>query len=69
MFAVIRTAHLFLIYKELNMKKLNGIKLNHRKNTENSATVELPVPALVRIPMSMHMGAPCTPLVKVGDAV
>ena len=51
------------------MKKLNGIKLNHRKNTENSATVELPVPAVVRIPMSMHMGAPCTALVKVGDAV
>ena len=51
------------------MKKLNGIKLNHRKNTENSATVELPVPAMVRIPMSMHMGAPCVPLVKVGDTV
>lgn len=51
------------------MKKLNGIKLNHRKNTENSATVILPVPNHVKIPMSMHMGVPCQPLVKVGDLV
>lgn len=51
------------------MKKLNGIKLNHRKNTENSATVQFPIPALVRIPMSMHMGVPCAPVVKVGDQI
>ena len=51
------------------MKKLNGIKLSHRKNTENSATVDFPLPAKVRIPMSMSMGAPCQPLVKVGDEV
>lgn len=51
------------------MKKLNGIRLKHRKNTENSATVEFPLPARVRIPMSMNMGVPCEPLVKVGDEV
>ena len=51
------------------MRKLNGIRLKHRKNTENSQTVEMPLPAKVRIPMSMHMGAPCQPLVKVGDMV
>lgn len=51
------------------MKKLNGIKLTHHKNTENAATVEFPLPAKVLIPMSMNMGAPCQPLVKVGDAV
>lgn len=51
------------------MKKLNGIRLKHRKNTENSQTVEMPLPSKVRIPMSMHMGAPCQPLVKVGDIV
>ncbi len=51
------------------MKKLNGIRLDHRKNTENSATVDFPLPAKVRIPMSMHMGAPCQPIVKVGDEV
>lgn len=51
------------------MKKLSGIKLNHRKNTENSATVDFPLPASVKIPMSMTMGAPCKPLVKKGDEV
>lgn len=51
------------------MKKLNGIKLNHRKNTENSVTVEFPLPSRVKIPMLMNMGAPCQPLVKVGDEV
>lgn len=51
------------------MKKLRGIKLNHRKNTENSATVDFPLPASVKIHMSMTMGAPCKPLVKKGDEV
>ena len=51
------------------MKKLKGIKLKHRKNTENSATVDFPLPKKVRIPMSMNMGAACLPLVKVGDEV
>lgn len=51
------------------MKKLNGIRLDHRKNTENCQTVEFPLPAVVKIPMSMTMGAPCQPLVKAGDEV
>lgn len=51
------------------MKKLKGIKLKHRKNTENCATVDFPIPKKVRIPMSMNMGAACQPLVKVGDEV
>ena len=56
-------------FEENKMKKLNGIKLAHRKNTESCATVDFPVPAKVTIPMSMNMGAPCQPLVKVGDEV
>lgn len=51
------------------MKKLKGIKLRHRKNTENCSAVQLPLPKTTKLPMSMHMGAPCTPLVKVGDIV
>ncbi len=51
------------------MNKLKGIKLKHRKNTENFATIQLPLPKKVILPMVMHMGAPCTPLVKVGDIV
>lgn len=59
----------YLIIKEKNMNKLNGIRLNHRKNTENSPTEEFSLPARVKIPMSMTMGAPCQPLVKAGDTV
>lgn len=51
------------------MRKLKGIKLKHRKNTENSVTVQLPLPSKIILPMSMHMGVPCTPLVRKGDTV
>ncbi|MDE6789908.1 MAG: electron transport complex subunit RsxC [Ruminococcus sp.] len=51
------------------MKKLNGIKLSHRKNTEDCATVNLPISKKVVLPMSMNMGASCNPIVKVGDCV
>ena len=51
------------------MKRLNGVHLAHNKGTEHIACVQLPLPAKVRIPMLMNMGAPCTPLVKVGDLV
>lgn len=51
------------------MKKLNGIKLNHRKHTENCKTIVLPIPEKVLLSMSMNMGAPCSPVVKVGDYV
>lgn len=49
--------------------RLNGIHLPHKKGTENSVTVTLPMPERVKISMSQHMGAPCTPLVKKGDIV
>lgn len=49
--------------------RLNGIHLPHKKGTENSATQTLPLPERVKISMSQHMGAPCTPLVKKGDMV
>lgn len=48
---------------------LNCIKIPHRKNTEDCATIRYPVPETVSIPMSQHMGAPCEPLVSVGDKV
>lgn len=49
--------------------KLGGIKLHHCKSTEDSHSTVLPLPAKVRIPMSMHIGAPCKPLVKKSDIV
>ena len=51
------------------MKKLNGIRLKHDKDTQNCQTVEFPLPKQVIIPMSQSMGAPCDCLVKAGDCV
>ena len=46
-----------------------GVKVPHRKNTASLETVRMPVPSAVTIPMQMHIGAPCRPLVSVGDTV
>lgn len=51
------------------MRKLSGLKLDHRKNTENSITIDFPLAGTILIPMSMNMGAPCSPTVKIGDEV
>lgn len=48
---------------------LHGIHVPHRKNTQNKPVVHMSPPAIVTIPMSMHIGAPATPIVKVGDTV
>ena len=48
---------------------LHGIHVPHRKNTANKPAVRMPAPASVTIPMSMHIGAPAKPIVKVGDLV
>jgi len=46
-----------------------GAVIPHYKNTAVSETVRLGVPERVIIPMLQHIGAPCEPLVKKGDAV
>ena len=51
------------------MKKVKGIKIPHSKNTAFSLPRQLPVPAQVRLPMTMHSGAPARPIVKQGDHV
>lgn len=48
---------------------LSGIHVPHRKNTIKRPTVRMDVPKTVTIPMSMHIGRPALPTVKVGDAV
>ncbi|MDD6920324.1 MAG: electron transport complex subunit RsxC [Eubacteriales bacterium] len=50
-------------------KHLHSIHVAHHKNTSGCETRQMPVPAEVCIPMSMHIGAPCKPLVKKGDEV
>ena len=51
------------------LPKLNGVIVPHRKNTAAMPAVRMPSPKSVTIPMSMHIGAPANPCVKVGDEV
>ena len=51
------------------IKARGGAKVDHRKNTADLEIVNMPVPSQVILPMSQHIGAPCTPTVKVGDTV
>lgn len=46
-----------------------GVKVDHRKNTAEMEAVRMPYPEKVILPMSQHIGAPCTPTVAVGDKV
>ena len=50
-------------------KSLHSISVPHYKNTMDCATEMMPVPERVLLPMIQHMGAPCEPMVKVGDQV
>lgn len=50
-------------------KHLPAIHVPHYKNTMNMPTEKMPVPNKVRISMSQHIGAPCTPTVEIGDKV
>ncbi|MCL2800164.1 MAG: electron transport complex subunit RsxC [Treponema sp.] len=51
------------------MSKLGGVKAPHHKNTANSIPEQIPVPAEVILPMSMHSGAPASPIVSAGDYI
>ena len=46
-----------------------GVHAPHNKNTAHKESVTMPVPAMVALPMTQHIGAPCKPLVKAGDTV
>jgi len=48
---------------------LHGVHLPHRKHTADMWPVRMQPPAKVVIPTVMHIGAPATPVVKVGDSV
>ncbi len=47
----------------------HGVHVPHRKNTADRSAIRLNEIKTVTIPMSMHIGAPATPTVKVGDPV
>ena len=50
-------------------KGRGGVAVSHHKNTRECEVVRMPAPAKVVLPMQQHIGAPCTPCVKVGDTV
>ena len=50
-------------------KFLRSVHVPHRKNTKNSVPQRFFEVKSVTIPMSMHIGAPAKPVVKVGDHV
>lgn len=51
------------------VKVRGGVKVDHKKNTAETEVVRIPEPQKVVLPMQQHIGAPCTPTVKVGDTV
>lgn len=52
-----------------NAKHLHSIDAGHYKNTAGCETEVMPIPDVVKISMSQHIGAPCKPLVAKGDEV
>lgn len=53
----------------LKRKFLGNLRISHHKNTANSAPIKMTIPQEILLPMSQHIGAPATPVVKVGDEV
>lgn len=53
----------------MSLFNLPGVLLPHKKGTAACAPIAMPTPASVLIPLSMHIGAPAIPSVKVGDTV
>ena len=51
------------------IKLLHGVHIPHRKNTSDMQPIRMPAPAVVTIPMSMHIGKPANVVVAVGDHV
>lgn len=46
-----------------------GVHVSHHKNTAGMPVERIGAPQKVVLPMQQHIGAPCTPTVKVGDTV
>ncbi len=49
--------------------RMPGVKLPHRKHTSNNVPARVTPPAEVCLLVSMHIGAPAVPAVKIGDTV
>ena len=51
------------------MALLRGIRVPHRKGTKTRPVARMDAPETVTVPMSMHIGKPAIPTVKVGDLI
>lgn len=51
------------------VKGRGGVSVSHSKNTQDCKITRMPPPEKVVLPMQQHIGAPCEPLVKIGDEV
>ena len=52
------------------LKKIRGgVEADHQKQASDVPMQRIPVPKLVQIPMQQSIGAPCEPVVQVGDYV
>ena len=51
------------------IKFLGNTRIPHHKNTAAMPPIDMPPPAEVLLPLSQHIGATATPIVKVGDEV
>ncbi|HIU32887.1 MAG TPA: electron transport complex subunit RsxC [Candidatus Caccousia avistercoris] len=58
-----------MTFPEKPFRTHGGAAVPHHKNIAQAESAVLPCPAQVTIPMQQHVGAPCKPLVKVGDLV
>jgi len=57
------------LIETLRKRTRGGVHAPHRKHTAACETIVMPPPAQVTIAMSQHLGAPCEPVVQVGDHV
>ena len=53
----------------MKLPRIRGVRVPHRKHTAGSRARRMTQVQSVTIPLSMHIGAPDTPLVKVGEQV
>lgn len=53
----------------LGSRPRGGVSAPHRKNTADCETRIMPPPRRIILSMSQHLGAPCVPVVGVGDTV
>ena len=53
----------------MRLFSMHGVHVPHRKHTAGLQAVRMPVPSSVKIPLSMHIGAPATAVVAAGDHV